>query len=290
MNHIEAEIVDRVALLYPELFSRLDQFSRQEADFADSRWLRLDRELPFYLSWWDFLRRLAAVGVRNCLPDLVAEGGSIDVADAVDLALANQSAQAGQGVVTNDFALRGAERMIVVTGPNHGGKTTLARIFGQLHYIGSLGLPVTAIRAQLILPDRILTHFERSEAIATQRGKLQDDLVRMHRILDVVSARSVVVMNEVFSSTSLDDALWLGRRMMEKLKAVGCACIFVTFLDELATFDDDTVSMVAQVDPADPTVRTYKVARKPADGRAYALTLAEKYRVTRAWLTRRIGA
>ncbi len=290
MNHIEEQIVDRVALLYPELFARLDQFGRQDAEFADARWLRLDRELPFYLSWWDSLRRLASAGVQCCLPDLVAEGGSIDVADAVDLALAEQSARASQTVVANDFALRGAGRMIVVTGPNHGGKTTLARVFGQIHYVGSLGLPVAAARAQLLLPDRILTHFERAEDITTQRGKLQDDLVRMHRILDAASARSVVVMNEVFSSTSLDDALWLGRRMMEKLRAVGCACLFVTFLDELATFDANTVSMVALVDPADPTIRTYKVARKAADGKAYAQALAEKYRVTRSWLARRIDA
>ncbi len=288
MNHIEEQIIDRVALRYPDLFDRLDRFGRQDAEFADPRWIRLDRELPFYLSWWDFLRRLAPAGVKNCLPDLVSEG-DIDVADAVDLALAEQSVRAAKTVVANDVTLRGDERMIVVTGPNHGGKTTLARAFGQLHYIASLGLPVAAAQAQLRLPDRVLTHFERAEDIQTQRGKLQDDLVRMHRILGIAGARSIVVMNEVFSSTSLDDALWLGRRMMGKLKEIGCACIFVTFLDELATFDANTVSMVALVDPSDPTIRTYKVDRRSSDGKAYAQSLAERYRVTRFWLAQRIA-
>lgn len=289
MNHIEAQIVERVALLVPDLFARLDAFCRRHADFADKRWLRLDRELAFYLLWGDFLRRLQSAGVSNCLPELVDDSGSIDVSAATDLALADQMAKSSQTVVGNNFALRGSERMIVVTGPNHGGKTTLARVFGQLHHIASLGLPVAAERARLVFPDRIFTHFERAEDIATQRGKLKDDLVRMRGILGQASARSVVVMNEVFSSTSLDDAIELGRRIMAGLRRIGCCCIFVTFLDELAAFDGSTVSMVALVDPADPTLRTYKIARKPADGRAYAQALAEKYRVTRAWMDRRIA-
>lgn len=290
MSHVEAQIVDRVALLYPDLFGRIQSFCAEHEEFADERWLRLDRELPFFLLWSDFLRRAAKVGVKSCLPKLVDPACDTEVSDACDLALVNQALGSERCLVGNDFRLQGAERMIVVTGPNHGGKTTLARVFGQIHHIAGLGLAVPARSASLSLPDRIFTHFERSEDIATQRGKLQDDLVRMRSILDAASPRSVIVMNEVFSSTSLEDAVWLGRRMMERVRELGCRCLFVTFLDELASFDSDTVSMVATVDPGDPTVRTYKVIRKPADGKAYARALASKYRVTREWLLRRIAS
>ena len=288
MNHIEAQIIDRVALLHPALFARLEQFTQRYASFADARWLRLDRELVFYLWWWDFLRRIRAAGVESCLPEL-ADDGDVEVVEAADLALAAQAAKAPSAVVCNDFALHDAERMLVVTGPNHGGKTTLARTFGQLHHIAALGLPVGARSARVVFPDRILTHFERAENIDNQRGKLQDDLVRMRAIVEAATARSLVVMNEVFSSTSLDDAVWLGQRMMVRLRDIGCRCIFVTFLDELAGFDAHTVSLVAQVDVADPTVRTFKVVRRDADGKAYARALAQKYRVTREALRQRIA-
>lgn len=290
LNHVEGQILDRVALLHPEVFGRLARFRRAQDDYADARVLRLDRELPWLLCWIDFTQRFVRAGLPLCFPTLRAEPGHIDVHDAYDMALARQCVEAQQPVVCNDFALWGEERMLVVTGPNHGGKTTLARTVGQLHHIAALGLPVAARSASLLLCDRLFTHFERVEDINNQRGKLQDDLVRMHRILESATPQSLVLMNEIFSSTTLDDALWLARRIMARLSAIGAACVFVTFLDELSTFDAHTVSMVGTVDAQDPTIRTFKVVRKPADGQSYALALAHKFGVTRDQLLQRIAA
>jgi DNA mismatch repair ATPase MutS len=190
--------------------------------------------------------------------------------------------------VTNDFALSGIERVIVVTGPNQGGKTTFARMFGQLHYLASLGLPVPGTEAVLLLPDRVFTHFERQEEVATLRGKLEEELVRVRAILDEATERSVVVMNESFSSTSLEDARRLGRRVIERFVAHGALCVYVTFVDELASLGAAVVSMVATVDPADPATRTFRVVRAPANGRAYAAAIARKYGLTPGRLYERV--
>jgi DNA mismatch repair ATPase MutS len=114
--------------------------------------------------------------------------------------------------------------------------------------------------------------------------------VRFRGILDRATASSVVVMNEIFTSTTLDDALFLSKEMLAKILGAGARCVCVTFLDELASLDPACVSMVAVVAPDNPAERTYKVVRKPADGLAYAAALAAKYGLTYDQLKGRLAS
>mgnify|MGYP000908141134 FL=1 len=152
----------------------------------------------------------------------------------------------------------------------------------------SLGLCVPGREASLYLFDNIFTHFGREEDLSASNGKLQDDLVRLHDLFDKATHRSIIIINEIFASTTLSDALLLGGLMMDTLAELGAPSVLVTFLDELALHGQETVSMMSMVRKDDPTRRTFKVVRKPPDGLAYAVHIAGKHGLTYEQLCRRL--
>lgn len=288
-DHIDAAIVDMVAKLFPEAFALLAQFCATNTDYLEATIRRFDREVQFYLAYIELMAGATADELAFCYPEVTESADGLFAHNAFDLALALKLREEGGIIVANGFSLRGEEKVLVVSGPNQGGKTTFARMVGQLHHLACLGCPVPAASARLLLFDHLFTHFEREERLLDLRGKLEDDLRRIQRILLNTTSSSLIIVNEIFTSTTFDDASYLSGELLDKIIEIGAVCVIVSFIDELATLGPATVSMVSMVDPSEPTKRTYQVVRAAPNGLAYAAAVAEKHGLSYQLLRRRLN-
>lgn len=289
LDHVQAQILDRVVLLFPEPFRHLVELAANTANFEDEQLVRFTREVPFFLSYLELLRPLREAGLAVSYPKVSAQSHYLSASKTWDLMLASSVVKNGNEVVTNDLTLTGDERILVVSGPNQGGKTTTARTFGQLHHLAAMGCPVPGRSVQLPLTDQVLTLFEREEQLDSLEGRLGTEIERMYELLEQATTRSAIVLNEVFSSTTLQDARVLTREVLERVSDLDAVAICVTFIDELSRLNEKTVSMTSIVDPDDPAVRTFRVARRFADGRAYVEALATKHGLSGKQIAERMG-
>ena len=284
-ENIENIILDMVSNLYPAEFRELREFVTAYLHVEDETVLAFVREIQFYFAWLDMVKTMEDIGFPFCYPELRSREEPRFAADAYDLALALRTLKQ---VVPNDFSLTPPEQVLIITGPNQGGKSTFARAFGQAFYLASLGVSVPARQAVLPLCDQVLTHFERGEDHRKQSGKLEKDLLLLKNLLDRATKDSVFIINEIFSSTTLKDALELGRHMIDEITQKAGSAVVVTFLEELSQYGSRTVSMVSEVSVDAEQTRTFRVLRNKADGAAYALKLAGKYGLTKEQIIRRV--
>ena len=286
-----AGILDRVAQPVARALERYVDLTR---DFLGI----LGRELPFYLGAVRLVRALRKLGLPVCRPEFAPKGERVcEVQAGYNLNLALQSP--GEAVVVNDVSLGPDGRIIILTGPNRGGKTTYVQGIGLIQPMAQAGLFVPGESARLSPADGISTHFPTEENPAAATGRLGDEAVRVHAIFERATRHSLVLLNEALASTSPGESLYLAQDLVRVLRLLGARAVFPTHMHELAAGsealnsagpgDSPIVSVVsspaarssagdAGSDGAVPG--SFKVEFAPPMGRSYAAEIARRYRVS----------
>ncbi|GAP09138.1 mismatch repair ATPase [Bellilinea caldifistulae] len=234
MNHVEAQILDLVARLNPELFERLHRFCAEHSRFMADFILTFDREMQFYVAYLETILPLMKGGLKFCLPAVSIRSKEVLAAEAFDLALAIQLRGEIARIVPNDFQLSGNERVIIVSGPNQGGKSTFLRSIGQAQVMMQSGMFVAAEQFTANLCSGVFTHYKRREDSSMKSGKLDEELSRMSAIADHIRPHALVLFNESFAATNEREGAEIARQITLALLERKIKVFFVTHQFTLA--------------------------------------------------------
>jgi DNA mismatch repair protein MutS len=180
--------------------------------------------------------------------------------------------------VANDVEMDDETRMLIITGPNMGGKSTYMRQTALIVLLAHIGSFVPAQHCALSLVDRIFTRIGSSDDLAGGRSTVMVEMSETANILHNASANSLVLMDEVGRGTSTFDGLSLAWAAAEQLAELKAWTLFATHYFELTSLPE-RLSSVANVhltatEHQDRIVFLHHVRSGPAN-QSYGLAVAQ---------------
>ena len=161
-----------------------------------------------------------------------------------------------EAFIANDLALDESQRMLIITGPNMGGKSTYMRQAALIVLMAHSGCPVPADSARIGLVDRIFTRIGASDDLAGGRSTFMVEMTETAEILHQATERSLVLMDEVGRGTSTFDGLSL---------ALASACNLASERKSLTLFATHYFEMTALPDQLDGVVNMHLDAIEQGD-------------------------
>ena len=189
-------------------------------------------------------------------------------------------------IVPNDLSFDRKHTVYILTGANRGGKTTITQAAGQLFVLAQGGLFVPAESFRYVPCDCIYTHFPADEDKTMDLGRLGEECVRFKEIFSKVTDRSLLLLNETFSTTSFEEGYYIARDSVKALLTKAVRTIYNTHMHKLGedagelTRESGFAGAASLIMKTDEGKRSFKVALAEPEGSSYAKDIAEKYGVT----------
>lgn len=203
----------------------------QSTDHILSFFTMLRLELGFYVGCLNLRDQLIRKDEPICLPELLPiESTAFSVRGLYDVSL---SLSMGGRTIGNDVDADG-KTLMVITGANRGGKSTLLRSIGLSQLMMQCGMFVPAERFKCNVCVGVYTHFKREEDSNLISGKLDEELSRMSGIVDKMKPHSLVLLNESFGSTNEREGSEIARQIVRGLLDTANKVSYVTHMFDLA--------------------------------------------------------
>jgi DNA mismatch repair protein MutS len=186
--------------------------------------------------------------VNNYIKPHMHDGDEMSVLDSRHPVVERRTAAAGEPFVPNDVALNASAcQLVILTGPNMGGKSTYLRQVALLSVIAQAGSFVPAREAKLPLVDRIFARVGASDNIAKGHSTFMVEMQETANILHTATSRSLVVLDEIGRGTATFDGLsiaWAVAEFLATNPRMRPKTLFATHYHELTDLADATPGVV----------------------------------------------
>jgi DNA mismatch repair protein MutS2 len=207
-----------------------------------------------------FARARFAQEFDAAIPDF-SEASELRLEAARHPVLENKLRKEGRAVVPMTVTLGGEERVLVISGPNTGGKTVALKTTGIAALSAQSGIPVAAQRAVLPFFDRVLVDIGDEQSIAADLSTFSAHMLNLKAMLEAATPESLVLVDEMGTGTAPEEGAALAVALLDEFRAKNCIVLATTHHDRLKTYASTTPGVVnAAVEFDDVNLRpTYRL-------------------------------
>ena len=207
-----------------------------------------------------FARARFAQEFDAAIPEF-SEASELQLEAARHPVLENKLRKEGRVVVPMTLALGGEERVLVISGPNTGGKTVALKTTGIVALSAQSGIPVAAQRAVLPFFDRVLVDIGDEQSIAADLSTFSAHMLNLKAMLEAATPESLVLVDEMGTGTAPEEGAALAVALLDEFRAKNCIVLATTHHDRLKTYASTTPGVVnAAVEFDDVNLRpTYRL-------------------------------
>jgi DNA mismatch repair protein MutS2 len=166
-----------------------------------------------------------------------------------------------RAIVPMTLTLGGEERVLVISGPNTGGKTVALKTTGMAAFSAQSGIPVAAQRAVLPIFDRVLVDIGDEQSIAADLSTFSAHMLNLKAMLEEATPRSLALVDEMGTGTAPEEGAALAVALLDEFRAKNCIVLATTHHDRLKAYASTTPGVVnAAVEFDDVNLRpTYRL-------------------------------
>ena len=208
------ELTERLRAVRPALAAAAETIALLDGVFARARFARdFDAALPEF-----------------------SDAGELRMEAARHPVLEDKLKREGRAIVAMNLSLNRQERLLVISGPNTGGKTVALKTTGLAALAAQSGIPVAAQRAVLPLFDHVLVDIGDEQSIAADLSTFSAHMLNLKSILATATAESLVLVDEMGTGTAPEEGAALAVALLEEFRAKGCLVLATTHHDRLKAY------------------------------------------------------